>query len=154
MNFADVQAADSPPAEPSTAAPSSPAIRKRGVVAVIRRGEQFLVIRRSQFVRAPGMYCFPGGGIEPGETEAEALVRELREELAVAGRPVRRVWECITAWQVHLAWWLAEVDASERIVPQPAEVESHHWLTAVEIRRLPQLLASNLEFLEAWDHGL
>jgi 8-oxo-dGTP pyrophosphatase MutT (NUDIX family) len=38
--------------------------RRLGSIAVIRRGEQFLVIRRSQTVAAPGMYCFPGGGIE------------------------------------------------------------------------------------------
>jgi len=50
------------------------------VVAVILRGERFLVICRSQQVRAPGMYCFPGGGIEPGETEEQALRRELLEE--------------------------------------------------------------------------
>ena len=129
-------------------------IRKRGVVAVIRNGEHFLVIRRSQLVRAPGMYCFPGGAIEPGETEEEALCRELVEELAVCGRPLRRLWESVTPWQVHLAWWLAEIDPSATIVPQPAEVQSHHWLTAAEIRSLPQLLASNVEFLDAWERGL
>jgi len=44
----------------------SPLSPRRGVVAVVMRGEQFLVIRRSQHVRAPGMYCFPGGTIEAG----------------------------------------------------------------------------------------
>ena len=65
-------------------------IRKHGVVAVILRGERFLVIRRSQHVRAPGMHCFPGGGIEPGEAEPDAVRRELLEELGVACRPLRR----------------------------------------------------------------
>jgi 8-oxo-dGTP pyrophosphatase MutT (NUDIX family) len=143
--------------QPPAASPLDPAavtIRKRGVVAVIRDGERFLVIRRSQLVRAPGMYCFPGGGIEPGETEEQALCRELVEELAVCGRPLRRLWESVTPWQVHLAWWLAEIAAADSIVPQPAEVQSHHWLTAAEIRSLPQLLASNVEFLDAWERGL
>ncbi len=135
-----------PPCEP-------PAIRKRAVVAVILRDNHFLVIRRSQQVRAPGMYCFPGGGIEPGESEAQALARELLEELAANARPVRRLWESVTPWQVHLAWWLAEIDEPAQIAPQPAEVESCHWLTAAEIRQLPQLLASNLEFLDAWERG-
>ncbi len=128
-------------------------IRKRGVVAVIVRGERFLVIRRSQHVRAPGMYCFPGGGIEPGETEEQAMVRELAEELAVMARPIRRLTESVTPWQVHLAWWLAEIDAGAELVAQPHEVESFHWLTAAEIRELPNLLASNVEFLEAWGNG-
>src|SRR4029450_11775409 len=124
-----------------------PAIRKRGVVAVIARGERFLVIRRSQHVRAPGMFCFPGGGIEPGESEEQPLVRELAEELSAAAQPVRRLTESITPWQVHLAWWLAEIGADVELVAQPHEVESFHWLTAEEIRELPNLFARNGEFL-------
>ncbi len=48
-------------------------IRRRGVVAVVMRGDRFLTIRRSAEVLAPGKYCFPGGGIEAGETEVAAL---------------------------------------------------------------------------------
>jgi 8-oxo-dGTP pyrophosphatase MutT (NUDIX family) len=131
----------------------SAAIRKHGVVAVVVRDERLLVIRRSQRVRAPGMYCFPGGGIEPGESEPQAVSRELAEELGLAGRAIRRLWESVTPWHVHLAWWLAEIDPSATLVPHPAEVESFHWLTPSEIRKLPQLLASNVEFLDAWERG-
>jgi 8-oxo-dGTP pyrophosphatase MutT (NUDIX family) len=49
---------------------------KRGVVAVARRGACFLAIRRGELVAAPGRLCFPGGHIEPGEAEHEAVVRE------------------------------------------------------------------------------
>ena len=54
---------------------------KRGVVAIARRGERFLAIRRGRAVAAPGRVCFPGGHVEPGEDEREAVVRECREEL-------------------------------------------------------------------------
>ena len=77
-------------------------------------------------------YCFPGGGIEPGESEEVALVREIPEELGVTVRPVRRLWQCVTAWKVELAWWLAELDADAVPVANPAEVESIHWLTSGE----------------------
>lgn len=127
--------------------------RRQGVVAVVLRDERFLVIRRSQHVRAPGMHCFPGGAIEPGETEAQALSRELAEELALSAQPVRRIWQSVTPWHVELAWWLAAIDESAIPRPNPLEVETCHWLTAAEIRALPQLLASNLEFLEAWEQG-
>ena len=126
----------------------------RGVVAVILRSERFLVIRRSQHVRAPGMYCFPGGGIEPGESEDQAIRRELAEELQLAVRPVRRIWESVTPWSVALAWWIAEIDEASIPRPNPLEVETFLWLTAGEIRLLPDLLASNQEFLEAWVGGV
>lgn len=100
------------------------------------------------------MYCFPGGAIEPGETEADAVVREMHEELAVVARPVRRLWESVTSWQVHLAWWLTEIAPDALFVPQPAEVESVHWLTAAEIRARADILASNIDFLSQWESRL
>ena len=126
---------------------------RQGVVAVIIQGERFLVIRRSQHVRAPGMHCFPGGAIEAGESEPDALRRELQEELALAARPLRRIWQSVTPWNVELAWWLAEIEPTSAPQPNPLEVETFHWLTAAEIRALPQLLASNLEFLDVWERG-
>ena len=123
---------------------------QQGVVAVVPRGNQLLVIRRSQFVRAPGAYCFPGGAVEEGETESEALCRELREELGCDVVPLERIWRSVTAWQVELSWWLAELSAGAVLLPNPAEVESVHWLTVEELRELPQLLSSNREFLERW----
>src|SRR6267142_5697957 len=124
---------------------------RRGVVAVVMRGEQFLVIRRSQHVRAPGMHCFPGGAIEPGESEAEAVRREMLEELSLNGTARRLLWRSVTPWSVELAWWLVEIDSAAEPVANPLEVESFDWLTAAEIRLLPQLLASNVEFLDAWE---
>jgi hypothetical protein len=45
---------------------------RRGVIAVVTRGDRFLVIRRSATVAAPRKFCFPGGGIEGTESEPEA----------------------------------------------------------------------------------
>jgi 8-oxo-dGTP diphosphatase len=125
--------------------------RRRGVVAVVLRGERFLVIRRSQHVRAPGMHCFPGGAIEPGEGEADAVRREMLEELGLPCQPQRLLWRSVTQWGVELAWWLTEVEAADEPVANPLEVEAFHWLGAAEIRGLEQLLASNVEFLDAWE---
>src|SRR5688572_13746277 len=101
---------------------------RRGVVAVIVEQDRFLVIRRSQHVVAPGAFCFPGGAIESGETEAAALVREIEEELGVCVRPLRPLWRSITPWNVHLTWWLAAADENCDWSPNPDEVESIHWL--------------------------
>jgi 8-oxo-dGTP diphosphatase len=128
-------------------------IRKWGVVAVVTRGDRFLVIRRSQYVRAPGMHCFPGGAIEAGESEPEAVRRELLEELSLAAEPERLLWRSVTPWGVALAWWLTSIDPAAEPEPNPLEVESFAWLRAEEIRCLTELLASNLEFLAAWESG-
>jgi 8-oxo-dGTP pyrophosphatase MutT (NUDIX family) len=133
--------------------PSQPEPQRHGVVAVVIRNGGFLVIRRSQHVRAPLRHCFPGGSIEPGEDEPAAVRRELLEELALEATPQRLLWRSTTPWNVALAWWLAEIEPAAALVANPLEVESFAWLTADEIRKLPDLLASNREFLDAWESG-
>jgi mutator protein MutT len=51
------------------------------VAAVIERDGAFLVTRRPEGVHLAGMWEFPGGKIDQGETHADALRREIREEL-------------------------------------------------------------------------
>ncbi len=85
-----------------------------------------------------------------GETEPDALCREMQEELGCDVTPVRRIWRSRTAWQVDLAWWLAELDEGVELRPNSAEVESYQWLTVTELQELPQLLSSNREFLDRW----
>ncbi|QJE73406.1 NUDIX domain-containing protein [Aerophototrophica crusticola] len=46
-------------------------------VAVVRQGGRVLLHRQD----GDGFWSLPGGGIEPGETSAQAVARELREEL-------------------------------------------------------------------------
>lgn len=119
------------------------------------RPDRFLVIRRSQSVTAPGTYCFPGGGVEPGETDEVALPRELNEELSIENpRLIQKVWHSRSRSGVLLAWWIVEIDeAHERLVPDPAEVAEVHWWTAEEMRATGKLLDSNEAFLQRWEKG-
>jgi 8-oxo-dGTP pyrophosphatase MutT (NUDIX family) len=126
---------------------------RRGAVGVVVRDGRMLVIRRSRSVVAPLVYCFPGGGIEDGESEEEALVREFREEVGARLRPVRRLWRCVTAWKVELAWWLGELEPDAALVANPREVESLHWFTPAEMAALPDLLESNRAFLDLLARG-
>jgi len=50
--------------------------------AIFRKGN-VLLAQRPPGDRLAGKWEFPGGKIEPGETDAEALRRELREELGI-----------------------------------------------------------------------
>jgi (d)CTP diphosphatase len=126
---------------------------RRGSVAVVVRRGRFLIIRRSRSVVAPRAFCFPGGAIEPGESEEDALVREIREELGVRVHPIRRVWRSVTPWNVRLAWWLSRLESNGELAPNPEEVESVHWCTPGEMAALPGLLPSNHDFLEALAAG-
>ena len=53
------------------------------VGAVIRDGGRVLLAQRPEGKAQAGLWEFPGGKIEPGETPEEALARECREELAL-----------------------------------------------------------------------
>jgi 8-oxo-dGTP pyrophosphatase MutT (NUDIX family) len=126
---------------------------RRGAVAVIVRNDRLLVIQRSLHVSKPLSWCFPGGAIETGETEPQAIVRELHEELNAAVRPLRHLWRSTTAWNVQLSWWLAELEAGAALTPNPHEVADFRWVPCEEFRTQPGVLSSNLEFLDALSRG-
>jgi 8-oxo-dGTP diphosphatase len=66
---------------------SYPATPVLAVSAAIIRGGKVLIVRRAR-PPAGGLYTLPGGGVEVGETLIEAVVREVREETALAIEPV------------------------------------------------------------------
>lgn len=53
------------------------------VAAVVRDGDQVLACRRAPHKASAGLWEFPGGKVEPDESPADALRREIREELGV-----------------------------------------------------------------------
>ncbi|WP_404309988.1 NUDIX hydrolase [Neorhodopirellula lusitana] len=127
--------------------------RKRGVIGVIFRDEQLLIIRRSMTVNAPGKLCLPGGGIEAGESEEEALIREMQEEITMDVTPVRLCHRSVTPWGTRLAWWIAEVDPNVQPVANPDEVSDIYWMTPTDIARASNVLPSLPEFISSWRSG-
>jgi mutator protein MutT len=59
------------------------------IAAVVRQDDRYLICQRPTHKRHGGLWEFPGGKIEAGETGLDAARRELREELAVEVTEVR-----------------------------------------------------------------
>lgn len=51
------------------------------VGAILLKGDRILVARRAPHKSAPGLWEFPGGKVEAGESPSEALEREIHEEM-------------------------------------------------------------------------
>ena len=65
------------------------------VAAIIRRERTVLLGRRPDHKRHGGLWEFPGGKMEEGETEVDAVTRELLEEFGVETLSVGKVvYEC------------------------------------------------------------
>jgi mutator protein MutT len=52
-------------------------------IALVHHDGRLLIGRRPEGVHLAGLWEFPGGKVEPGETPAQCLVRELREEMGI-----------------------------------------------------------------------
>ena len=121
-----------------------------GIVVACRRADgRWLFIRRSATVRRPLRVCFPGGWIEAGESQAEAVVREMREELNVDVVPVCCVWQHLFGTPPRTLWgWLAELTSA---TPSPNLTEVHEilWLTPDEAVKHSDVLPYTDAFLEA-----
>jgi len=83
MGRADLPAA--PPAEPDATPDAAPGKRMLLVAAcaLIDPDGRVLLARRPEGKPLAGLWEFPGGKVHPGETPEAALIRELREELAI-----------------------------------------------------------------------
>lgn len=59
----------------------------RVAAALILREGRFLICRRPMHKARGGLWEFPGGKLEPGESAEQALIRECREELGIEVTP-------------------------------------------------------------------
>ncbi|MEX2208502.1 MAG: NUDIX domain-containing protein [Myxococcota bacterium] len=119
-----------------------------GIVAVIARDGRVLVIRRAQGIPFAGYWAPLSGRLEPGESQAQALVREVHEEVGLVVRAGRKIWECPSSDGLYrLHWWLAQLDdASREVVPDPREVSAYAWVEPAEFARLEPVFEADAVF--------
>ena len=51
---------------------------------ILKKNSEVLISKRKKYLLQGGLWEFPGGKVETGESSIDALTRELREELAIS----------------------------------------------------------------------
>jgi 8-oxo-dGTP diphosphatase len=109
------------------------------VAALLRHpqpSEKVLIVRRGPLETGAGFWEFPGGKVDRGETHAQALAREIEEELGILIKVQELVAENIHAYpekRIHLFLYAAEIlsgeielrehDAQDWVLPRDLQKE-------------------------------
>ena len=106
------------------------------VAALVWKDGRLLICQRKETDAFPGKWEFPGGKVEPEESPAAALVRELLEELGIRARLGKQVAEIDHRYQgrrpVHLLFFaVKEFDG----LPENRVFQQILWVEPPELSR-------------------
>lgn len=116
-------------------------------VAIIRNEQnQLLIAQRPEEAMLGGLWEFPGGKQEAGESSEEALIREIKEELGVEITILHEFMQLDHAYShftIHMTAYLcAQVDASA--TPEPKASQQIRWISIDELTHYPFPKANRL----------
>ena len=116
-------------------------VKKVRVVAALiadaRDPERYLVQQRLPDKSRALLWEFPGGKVEPGETDEAALARECDEELGVTLEVQAKAWETRHEYPdliVELVLFRARIAAGE---PKPLGANALQFASPTEMQALP-----------------
>ena len=104
----------------------------RVVAATIEHNGRYLITQRRPEAVLPLLWEFPGGRVEQGEDDADALRRELRERLDVeieVGEELATLVHDYDGYSVTLVMLSARLVSGE---PRPARVNDFRWVSSDE----------------------
>jgi 8-oxo-dGTP diphosphatase len=110
-------------------------VRVAVVGAALVRDGRVLASRRTEPPRLAGLWEVPGGKVEAGETDAQALARELVEELDCEVVVGERIGPDLPIGETAvLRVYLCALLTGE---PQLRDHDAHRWLAADELDEVP-----------------
>lgn|SRR5690606_887794 len=110
------------------------------VCAIITKDKKILFTQRGEKMKFPLKWEFPGGKVEDNETEEYALIREIREELAVEIKLTGRIGEFTINESMKLIPFMAVIQKGEIKL---TEHNDYKWL------ELNEITLENLDILPA-----
>jgi len=121
------------------------------IAAIIERDGRLLLGKRSPHrPSAPGYWCPICGRVEPGESQSDAVVREVREESGLRVTALRKVAQCDTNdGRATIHWWLTALldDSPARLTND--EHSELRWLTPDELQHLEPTFPEDIAILLA-----
>lgn len=116
----------------------------RVVAAVLERDGHYLITQRRATAVLPLLWEFPGGRVETGETDANALKRELAHRLGVTiepGQLISFVTHPYEKYAVDLYLYECTLIGGE---PRLVNVADFRWVKSAEFERYPFTPADEL----------
>jgi 8-oxo-dGTP diphosphatase len=116
--------------------------------ALYDRSGRVLIAQRPTGTHMAGRWEFPGGKVAVGESEREALGRELREELGVEVSAARRLMRLKHAYadrEVELSLWIVERFSG---APRALDGQRLKWVTPAQLPA-QNILEADRPFIEA-----
>ncbi len=121
------------------------------VGAVVKDGRGRLLLIKRGHEPGAGLWSLPGGRIEPGETDAEALVREMQEETGLAVKPGRLLGRVrrpgLAGDVIDIRDYAATVTGG--MLRAGDDAADARWVTAAELATLA-VTEGLLEILTEW----
>jgi len=105
----------------------------RVVGAMIEEGGRYLITQRPPKATLPLLWEFPGGRVEPGETDQTALARELSEEMGIVvevGDRVIHVEHAYEAYDIDFCVYRCRLVAG---APRHVRIHDHRWVRPDEL---------------------
>ena len=104
------------------------------VAAVIERDGHYLLTQRKKEAVLPLLWEFPGGRVEPGETDSAALRREVRERIGLDVMIFEQLGEHVhsyDAYEVHMSLFACSLPAGGE--PRAVGVQQFRWVLSEEL---------------------